>query len=106
MSEDGTAPKIPLLSRPRFEECRVETNSARVFRVDVARSARGSLVSCRELYSRYQEWCKAHGHKPVPDTQFGKEVFRTFPRVKRRKAAGGRHVRRPYNYVGLALMSP
>jgi P4 family phage/plasmid primase-like protien len=96
----------PKISRQVLDEYRIDSNPAQAFLLDEVRSARGSLVSCRELYGRYQEWCKAHGHKPVPDTQFGKEVFRTFPRVKRRKAAGGRHVRRPYNYVGLALMSP
>jgi P4 family phage/plasmid primase-like protien len=95
----------PKVCRELLTEYRMDSNPAQTFLLDEVRSRRGSSIPCTELYRRYRGWCDEHGHKPVPDTQFGKDVFRAFPRVKRRKAAGGRRARRPYQYAGLAWIS-
>lgn len=95
----------PMLSHQQLDEHRVECNPGVAFLLEDVRSARGSTVACTVLYAHYRDWCEARGHKPVHETQFGKQVFRLFPRVKRRKTKGGRHSRRPYEYVGLAMLS-
>jgi P4 family phage/plasmid primase-like protien len=95
----------PKVCRELLEEYRMDSNPAQTFLLDEVRSRRGSSIPCTEVYRRYRGWCDEHGHKPVPDTQFGKDVFRAFPRVKRRKATGGRRARRPYLYAGLAWIS-
>jgi putative DNA primase/helicase len=95
----------PRVSREPLNEYRIDSYPAHTFLLEEVRSARGSSVPCAALYGRYQAWCATHGHKPVPDTQFGKDVVRVFPRVRRKRARGGRRVRRPYHYAGLAWMS-
>lgn len=95
----------PRVSREALNEYRIVSNPAHTFLLEEVRSSRGSTVSCLELYEGYRAWCESNGQKHVPNTQFGKEVIRAFPRVKRRKAKGGRRSRRPYEYVGLAMLS-
>jgi P4 family phage/plasmid primase-like protien len=92
----------PRMCRQVLEDFRIDSNPAQAFLLEAVRSARGSSIPSRELYDQYREWCDGHGHKPIPDSQFGKEVQRVFPRAKRRKTRGGRYARRPYHYTGIA----
>jgi P4 family phage/plasmid primase-like protien len=67
---------VPLVSAAELEQYRDEQNPARVFLRDYTQASDDAEVKTEELYSGYVAWCESHGHKPVPDTNFGKEVKR------------------------------
>ena len=72
-----------------LEDYRTECNPARMFLLETCRDERHqqpnanvSPVLKANLYGRYRYWCDANGRKPLASSEFGKEVFRTFPFVK------------------------
>ena len=40
-------------------------------------------IACKRLYEDYVEWCLENGYRPLNSCNFGKEVKRAFPNVKR-----------------------
>lgn len=62
-----------------------EANPAGVFLLDnyVFVSASVGGVPVQQVYSRYAKWCRLKGYNPLSDKNFGREVIRLFPKVKR-----------------------
>jgi P4 family phage/plasmid primase-like protien len=86
-----------------LSEYKSDSNPARAFLVDTCEEADiNSKISCKDLYESYCGWCRQKGHNyPLSDMQFGKEVKRSFPKVKReRETVGGV---RTWFYFKLAL---
>lgn len=83
-------------SSPLGEEAvqahRLESNPARGFLLDNCREDPCAVTDCGKLYAAYTEYCRASSFPPIPATEFGKEVKRVFPSVKkvRRGPAKGR----------------
>lgn len=68
------------------QEYRQESNPAGDFLTDHIQESSESRISCKWLYELYRLWCRETGHSyPLAQNQFGKEVFRKFPRSERRK---------------------
>jgi putative DNA primase/helicase len=85
-----------------LEAYQIDLNPARAFLAEDVQVAPTQTVLCRELYSCYRRWCRDRGHRELNDAQFGKEVVRVFPDVRRcrGKAIGAM---RPWQYDGIAF---
>lgn len=83
-----------------LEDYRVETNPARNFLHDLCVADREAMISSKQLYEAYSKWCKSYGYRPLGERQFGKEVFRAFPKTKRRRMGSGA---RFWAYDGILL---
>jgi putative DNA primase/helicase len=83
---------VPESCQSAAEKHRVESNPARRFLREHYQAGEGEIPTA-DLYAGYCEWCKKSGHHPLADVGFGREVFRTFPTVERRKRGpqGSRH---------------
>ena len=80
---------------------RRDANPARQFLDDFCRRDASAGVECQVLYSKYVEWAKNHGHKPVNDRELGKEIDRVFKGVEHKRITV--NGQRKYHYVGLTL---
>ncbi len=60
-----------------------------------------SGVPCAELYETYRKWCRTNGYQNVNAANFGKELKRVFPSVK--KARPDISGRRRWYYAGLRV---
>lgn len=60
-------------------------------------------VACIELYAKYVEWCKKHGHRNVlNERNVGKELFKLFPGAqKMRESSPNIEGLRTYYYLGI-----
>lgn len=95
----------PRVCREALQEYWTDNNPARAFLQDeVGPDSRGA-IECARLYSEYRSWCDQGGYRPLNEREFGKEVRRVYPAVKRAKPAGGRHVERPWTYFGIQFAS-
>ena len=106
----------PLLSLEAKREFRLESNPAQAFLQDhcVADPTASTLTT--QVYSAYEYFCNEHGYKQLNEANFGKEVRKVFPSVKRDKLRkkdvrmgriklGGESPRyRPWTYEGLSLL--
>ena len=90
----------PSICRAALDDYRLEANPEKTFLMDYCRLDPSALVSTDQLYGSYHSWCSVHGEKPCNSRQFGKEVKRAFPAVRRVRVAlpGGRI----YAYDGVA----
>jgi putative DNA primase/helicase len=88
-------------SRTFLEKLRREANSARSYLAE-RYQAGPDEVKCEELYVAYRAWCQQSGRHSVSDETFGKEVYRLFPNVERKRR--GPRGARFYAYVGLKAM--
>ena len=95
---------MPLVCREVIEEYRRKSNPARLFLEDRCRKNLKAHVAVGELYGEYAEWTRAFGHKPLAETQFGKEVRRAFPHMQRKKR--GPKGQRYWAYVGIRFLRP
>ena len=66
-----------------LDDYRLESNPARVFLGEYVVAADGKSVPCKELYQRYTEWCKENGFEALNSAQFGKELGKQLPAVRR-----------------------
>lgn len=67
-----------------IEQYRKEVNPAKVFLQENYRvNPEAEGMSCGSVYSLYSKWCKVKGGKPLGDANFGKEIRRVFPGVKK-----------------------
>ncbi|MBL8798896.1 MAG: bifunctional DNA primase/polymerase [Planctomycetia bacterium] len=90
----------PAACRAALDQHRTDSNPARAFLLEHCALAGGGAVACQELYQNYRAWCGGNGYQyPLASNQFGKEVIRVFPTV-RRQYRGQRHARH-YEYDGL-----
>jgi phage/plasmid-associated DNA primase len=84
------------------QEYRRESNSAGVFLREECHFESGSRTRVDTLYRTYGEWAKANGHTLLSNAQFGKEVARKYPLVKKVRPTESDGTR-PWMYQGLAL---
>jgi P4 family phage/plasmid primase-like protien len=89
---------VPAGCREEVEKLRSDSNPARRYLQEHCQAGDGS-IPCADLYRQYKEWCQLHGHHPLADIGFGKEVARRFPSVKRQKRTQG--TGRVWTYCGL-----
>jgi putative DNA primase/helicase len=94
----------PTVCRQFLEANQAERNPERAFLLEEVRQRPEASVVCGELYARCQTWCEDNGYVCGNPRQFGKEVQRAFPGVKRQRDPGGRGAARPYRYLGLELL--
>ncbi len=82
------------------EEYRKEINPARAYLREHYGVDQDGAIACLMAYRDYVDECERTGHKPLGEGQFGKEVFRLFPHVERKRK---RHEtdQRVYFYVGM-----
>jgi putative DNA primase/helicase len=84
-----------------IEDYRVESNPARQFLQEHVEKAPEDIVSCKELYQQYRQWCDESGYRPLGDRTFGKEVMRLFPSTRRRHL--GSRDKREWHYEGITV---
>lgn len=80
-------------------EYRTEMNPVRRFLEDHIEPG-DSKIKCHALYQHYVRWCKENGHQSMAEQQFGKEVFRTFRKVEKKRQTRGSE--RFYFYEGIS----
>jgi len=83
------------------EEYRIDSNPARQFLSEYVKEAPEDVVPCKQLYRKYRHWCNEFGYRPLSDRTFGKEVFRLFPRTRRRRIGGRQD--REWHYDGITV---
>jgi P4 family phage/plasmid primase-like protien len=91
----------PALCRQIQAQYRLESNPTRVFLNENCVEDPQSSETCESVYKQYVGWAKTHGYRPLDDTQFGKELKRVFPRVRKGRPSGDGA--RYYTYEGLKL---
>jgi putative DNA primase/helicase len=89
---------VPQQCQEDVEQLRADANPARKFLQDHYAEGAGE-ARVDDLYTEYADWCRRQGHCPLSNINFGREVARRFPRVKKRRLgeAGNRH----FVYAGL-----
>jgi putative DNA primase/helicase len=82
-------------------EMRNEANPAKRFLTEFYEKGtrERDVVECEIAYVCYRDWCGKEGHHSLANVGFGREVFRAFPWVERKKVVLGE--RRPWCYCGL-----
>lgn len=87
-------------SEEAVEEYRIDSNPAKEFLLEhLGECTHGSVV-CTEVYRWYREWCLQLHRGDLGCSEFGKEVHRVFPHIRKsRPRAEGKRDR---HYVGIA----
>lgn len=75
----------PKICNDALDDYRVETNPARSFLQDFCEENSAAATSSNQLYEAYSKWCKASGYRPLGERQLGKEVFRSYPKTKKKR---------------------
>jgi phage/plasmid-associated DNA primase len=85
-----------------LENYRAETNPARQFLLEIcSESTLDETILSKDLYGAYCRWCKENGHNyPLSEKQFGKEIKRSYPKMKRDRQTTGT---REWYYRGIRL---
>jgi putative DNA primase/helicase len=94
---------VPALCQETLEDYRQESNPAKVFLSETCSEAPGASVRSEALYENYGAWCRKNGFDILDARQFGKEVKRIFPKVKRERGPVG--LGRPWSYRGMSHVS-
>jgi P4 family phage/plasmid primase-like protien len=94
----------PSASREAKQEYQLESNPARAFLHESYTFDATSTIQTTTLYYAYQHFCEMGGYKPLNEANFGKEVHRSFPGVKRVKLGKDNDNHRPWAYNGLGLI--
>jgi putative DNA primase/helicase len=94
----------PAACREVLEEYRLESNPARVFLGENMTVGLGETVRCADVYANYVAWSKDSGFEALNAAQFGKEVAKQFPSVKRMRATTKDD--RAWRYMGLGYHTP
>jgi len=85
-----------------ISEYRREVNPARAFLLDnYTDGLEYEGLPSMEVYQAYVHWCENNGYHPMNNTNFGKELRRVMPLVKRNQKRVGR--RRMVVYEGLGV---
>lgn len=95
----------PAICRHALEEYRCESNSARAFLKEFVRARPGVNVACPVLHQQYGFWCIGESLEAFNEKQFGKEVARLFPSVKRRRGQRDPTGNRPWIYDGIEYVT-
>ena len=84
-----------------IEQYKHDVNPARAFLLEnYTPGLDCETITCEELYNSYKEWCFENGYKSLNNSNFGKELRRTFPSVK--KSHPRESARRVWTYNGIA----
>ena len=73
----------PLCSRQARMEFQAEANPTTEYLLDNFYEDSEHEVSVGGIYKIYRDWCQNHEHHPVSLVNFGREVRKVFPKVKR-----------------------
>jgi len=92
----------PVICREALAEYQLRMNPARVFLQELCEYDlfMADEIPCDELYREYEQWAEVNGFRPLNSSNFGREVFRTFPDVKKGKTTE-RSGKRKGTYIGL-----
>ena len=94
---------LPAICAQELEDYRLENNPAREFLQINYKENSQSSVSTQDIYEDYREWCRQNGNKHVMNKRsFGKEVYRFFPEIKKRRL--GNSAERFYAYNGIVKL--
>jgi P4 family phage/plasmid primase-like protien len=66
-------------------EYRLDNNPARAYLEENYEADPEGSVDSKDLYTKYCEWCKETGCRPLGDRRFGKEVARKFPTISKHR---------------------
>ena len=77
---------MPTVCQEALEDYRQESNPAKTFLVDMCREDPAGTVGCASLYESYRNWAVENRFEVLDSRQFGKEVRKAFPRVRRERA--------------------
>lgn len=91
----------PQVCKDAVAEYKLESNPAKMFLLEHCEAISSERIGCTVLYEAYTEWCGKNGFKALGERQFGKEVNRGFPDVKRERESRVLNGGRPYYYQGL-----
>ncbi|MBN2455748.1 MAG: hypothetical protein JXB29_04290 [Sedimentisphaerales bacterium] len=92
----------PTKCRQAVEQYRMDVNPARAFlQQNYVASLQYEGLPCQEVYRSYTHFCERNGFRPMNNTNFGKEVKRVLPAVKKEQKRFGRG--RTTFYLGLAV---
>jgi P4 family phage/plasmid primase-like protien len=93
----------PAKCRAATAQYRRDVNPARSFLLDnYVAGLEYEGLPCKELYESYVTWCHENGHRQMNSSNFGKEVKRAFPGVRKDQRQCGRL--RTCFYAGLAVI--
>jgi P4 family phage/plasmid primase-like protien len=76
---------VPLVCQDGVEKLRTDANPARRFLKERYKAADSKATPAGDVYGAYRDWCQAHGHHPLAENIFGKEVFRAFKGIERKR---------------------
>ena len=85
LNEQGRFTESTLV-KAATEEYKLECNPVRLFLAEVglqADPAEEKFVEVHNLYGGYAQWSKENGFQPLNASNFGKELRKSFPKVKR-----------------------
>lgn len=91
----------PLSSKRLLKQQKSASNPAREYLLTACEVDANVTVTCNTVYTQYTQWCYEQKLAPLTKQQFGQEVYRVFPSVKRKQLRKGEHRNRHYHYVGL-----
>jgi putative DNA primase/helicase len=95
----------PRVCQEALEAYRNECNPAKQFLGESCREDAAGSIACQSLFDEYSAWSEDNGFETLDARQFGKEVRRTFPNVKREKAKAHRFIGRKWVYRGVSHVS-
>lgn len=93
--------KEGILARRQFQR---ESNPARLFLEESCEIDQSGETPTLCLYQKYAEFCQFRGFRPLNDTHFGREVYATFPNVKRIRLQDPNDGLRSWGYRGLKMV--
>ena len=82
---------------------RQEANAAKGFLEETYSYDPSSELTTSQVYDAYKEWCSSNGYSPLNESNFGKDVLRSFPGVRKERLTrtfGGKSQRTGI-YIGL-----
>lgn len=82
---------------------RTEMNPARRFLQDNLQERITHRIKCSDLYRLYVQWSKDHGHHPLAEGKFGREVFRSFRKCAKQRAGTGKDRYYFYEHISFAV---
>jgi putative DNA primase/helicase len=94
---------LPHICQQALDDYLIEISPARAILRDLIQVSPQGHIECGRLYSDYRYLAEGSGYRPVNEREFGKEVKREFPMVRREKKPGGRSDSRPWTYFGICL---
>ena len=75
---------MPAKCKAAIQQYRTDVNPARAFLQDnYVAGYQYEGLPCGEVYRAYVQWCLDNGYRPMNNTNFGKEVRRVVPGVRK-----------------------